>query len=112
MHLLDGRDYLGRLSPAELSRLGPEALSDAPAFIAFLRLGSQAEDPGLQRLRQQAIQLLNQVRGELSLHEQVVVPLVAGHYIVTSYLPDSGRRSQVDRGMIGEFTVQDAEPEA
>lgn len=41
-------------------------------------------------------------------NEQVVVPLVAGHYIVTSYLPDSGHRSQVDRGMIGEFTVQDA----
>ena len=53
---------------------GALTIAAAPAFIAFLRLGSQAEDPGLQRLRQQAIQLLNQVRGELSLHEQVVVP--------------------------------------
>ena len=33
-----------------------------------------AEDPGLQRLRQQAIQLLNQVRGQLTLHEQTVIP--------------------------------------
>ena len=31
-------------------------------------------DPGLQRLRRHAVQLLNQARGELTLHEQLVVP--------------------------------------
>jgi len=38
-------------------------------------------------------------------NEQVVVPLVAGHYVVTSFLPVSAGATQVDRGMIGEFTV-------
>src|SRR6187455_2616589 len=56
-------DYVGALT-----------IAAAPACIALLRPGSQSEDPGLPRLRQQAIQLLNQVRGELTLHEQVVVP--------------------------------------
>ncbi len=45
-------------------------------------------------------------------NEHVVVPLVAGHYVVTSYLPAAGGRTQVDRGMIGEFTVQNAAPTA
>jgi hypothetical protein len=31
-------------------------------------------DPGLQPLRRHATQLLNRVRGELTLHEQLVVP--------------------------------------
>jgi hypothetical protein len=53
---------------------GALTIAAAPAFIALLRPGEQAEDLGLQRLRRQAIQLLNQVRGELTLHEQVVVP--------------------------------------
>jgi hypothetical protein len=49
-------------------------IAAAPVFIALLRVRSQSEDPDLQRLRRQAVQLLNQVRGELTLHEQVVVP--------------------------------------
>lgn len=49
-------------------------IAAAPAFIALLRPGNQSEDPDLQRLRQQAIQLLNQIRSALTLHEQVVVP--------------------------------------
>jgi hypothetical protein len=53
---------------------GALMIAAAPAFIALLRPGSQSEDPDLQRLRRQAVQLLNQVRGELTLHEQVVVP--------------------------------------
>jgi len=52
-------------------RLG---IAAAPAFIALLRPGDQSQDPDLQRLRQLAIQLLNQVRGKLTLHEQIVVP--------------------------------------
>lgn len=56
-------DYMGALTIAAV-----------PAFIALLRSGNQPEDPGLRRLRQQAVQLLNQVRSELTLHEQVVVP--------------------------------------
>lgn len=53
---------------------GALTIAAAPAFIALLRPGEQAEEPDLKRLRQQAIQLLNQVRGDLTLHEQVVVP--------------------------------------
>jgi hypothetical protein len=53
---------------------GALMIAAAPAFIALVRPGSQSEDPDLQRLRRQAVQLLNQVRGELTLHEQVVVP--------------------------------------
>jgi hypothetical protein len=49
-------------------------IAAVPAFIALLRPGNQSEAPNLQRLRQQTVQLLNQVRGELKLHEQVVVP--------------------------------------
>jgi hypothetical protein len=41
-------------------------------------------------------------------NEHVVVPLVAGHYVVTSFLPVTASTTQVDRGMIGEFTVLDA----
>src|SRR2546428_7568540 len=44
------------------------------AFIALLRPGNHVEDPDLQRMRQLAIQLLNQVRSALTLHEQMVVP--------------------------------------
>src|SRR6266545_7051215 len=39
---------------------GTLTIAAAPAFIALLRPGDHAEDPDLQRLRQQAIQLLNQ----------------------------------------------------
>jgi hypothetical protein len=53
---------------------GALTIAAAPAFIARLRPGEQSEYPDLQRLRQQAIPLLNQVRSELMLHEQVVVP--------------------------------------
>ena len=53
---------------------GALTIAAAPAFIALLRPGNQSEDPDLQRLRRQAIPLLNQVRGELTLHEQIVVP--------------------------------------
>ncbi len=53
---------------------GALIIAAAPAFIALLRPGNHAEDHDLQRLRQQAIQLLNQVRSALTLHEQVVVP--------------------------------------
>jgi hypothetical protein len=49
---------------------GALTIAAAPVFIALLRPGKQAEDSGLQRLRQQAIQLLNQVRGELTLLDQ------------------------------------------
>lgn len=41
-------------------------------------------------------------------NEHVVVPLAAGHYIVSSFLPGPGGRPQVARGMLGEFTVLDA----
>src|SRR5438132_1470772 len=44
------------------------------AFIALLRQSDYPDDPGLQRLRRHAVQLLNQVRGELTLHEQLLVP--------------------------------------
>ena len=54
--------------------VGAPTIAAAPAFIALLRPGNQSEDPDLQRLRQQAIQLLTQVRSELTLHEQLVVP--------------------------------------
>ena len=63
LQALLAEDYVGALT-----------IAAAPAFIALLRPGSQSDAPNLQRLRQQAIQLLNQVRGELTLHEQVVVP--------------------------------------
>jgi hypothetical protein len=53
---------------------GVLTIAAAPAFIALLRPGDHAEDQELQRLRQQAIQLRNQVRSALTLHEQVVVP--------------------------------------
>jgi len=53
---------------------GALTIAAAPAFIALLRSGNHAEEPDLQRLRQQAIPLLNQIRSELTLHEQLVVP--------------------------------------
>ena len=63
LQALLAEDYAGALT-----------IAAAPAFIALLRPGDQSEDPDLQRLRQQAIQLLNQIRSALTLHEQVVVP--------------------------------------
>jgi len=56
-------DYVGALT-----------IAAAPAFIALLQPGNHTEDPSLQRLRDHAVQLLNQVRGKLTLHEQIVVP--------------------------------------
>jgi hypothetical protein len=53
---------------------GTLMIAAAPAFIALLRQSEDAADQGLQRLRQHAAQLLNQVRGKLTLHEQMVVP--------------------------------------
>ena len=49
-------------------------IAATPTCIALLRPGDHAEDPDLQRLRQQVVQLLNPVRGTLTLHEQIVVP--------------------------------------
>jgi hypothetical protein len=63
LQALLAEDYVGALT-----------IAAAPAFIALLRPGDHAQDPDLKRLRRQAIQLLNQVRSELTLHEQVVVP--------------------------------------
>jgi len=63
LQALLAEDYVGALT-----------IAAAPAFIALLRPGEQSEDPDLQRLRQQAIPLLNQIRSALTLHEQVVVP--------------------------------------
>jgi len=53
---------------------GALTIAAAPTFIALLRQSDHPGDPSLQRLRQHAVQLLNQVRGELTLHEQLVVP--------------------------------------
>jgi hypothetical protein len=53
---------------------GALTIAAAPAFIALLRQSDHPDDPALQRLRRHAVQLLNQVRGELTLHEQLVVP--------------------------------------
>lgn len=63
LQALLAEDYAGTLT-----------IAAAPAFIALLRPGDHTEDQELQRLRQQAVQLLNQVRGALTLHEQMVVP--------------------------------------
>jgi hypothetical protein len=63
LQALLAEDYAGALT-----------IAAAPAFIALLRQSDYPDDPGLQRLRRHAIQLLNQVRGELTLHEQLVVP--------------------------------------
>ncbi len=49
LQALLAEDYAGTLT-----------IAAAPACIALLRPGDHAEDPDLQRLRQQAIQLLNQ----------------------------------------------------
>ena len=53
---------------------GALTIAAAPAFVALLRQSNHSDDPDLQRLRRHATQLLNQVRGELTLHEQLVVP--------------------------------------
>lgn len=45
-------------------------------------------------------------------NEHVVVPLRAGHYIVTSFLPGPSGKTQVEMGMMGEFTVLDPAGEA
>src|SRR6266516_5477171 len=49
-------------------------IAAASAFIALLRRSDHPSDPNLQRLRRHAVQLLNQIRGELTLYEQLVVP--------------------------------------
>ena len=53
---------------------GALTIAAAPAFIALLRQRDHADDPNLERLRRHAVQLLNQVHGELTLYEQLVVP--------------------------------------
>ncbi len=53
---------------------GALTIAAVPAFIALLRQGNHPDEPDFQRLRRHAVQLLNQIRGELTLHEQVVVP--------------------------------------
>jgi len=53
---------------------GALTIAAAPAFIALLRQRDHPDDPNLQRLRRHAVQLLNQVHGELTLYEQLVVP--------------------------------------
>jgi len=63
LQALLAEDYAGALT-----------IAAAPAFIALLRQSDHPGEPGLQRLRRHAVQLLNQVRGELTLHEQLVVP--------------------------------------
>lgn len=63
LQALLAEDYAGALT-----------IAAAPAFIALLPPGNQSKDPDLQRLRRQAVQLLNQIRGTLTLHEQMVVP--------------------------------------
>src|SRR5438132_1431920 len=54
--------------------VGALTIAAEMAFIALLRQSDHPDDPSLQRLRRHAIQLLNGVRGELTLHEQLVVP--------------------------------------
>ncbi len=63
LQALVAEDYAGALT-----------IAAASAFIALLRQSDHSADPRLQRLRQLAVQLFNQVRGELTLHEQLVVP--------------------------------------
>jgi hypothetical protein len=63
LQALLAEDYTGTLT-----------IAAAPAFIALLRQSDHPDDPGLQRLRQLAVQLFNQVHGELTLYEQLVVP--------------------------------------
>jgi hypothetical protein len=63
LQALLGEDYVGALT-----------IVGAPAFIALLRQSDHPDDPNLQRLRRHAVQLLNGVRGELTLHEQLVAP--------------------------------------
>jgi hypothetical protein len=53
---------------------GALTIAVAPAFIAPLRQSDHPPEPDLQRLRRHAVQLLNQIRGELTLHEQLIVP--------------------------------------
>ena len=53
------------------------------AFIALLRQADHVGDPGLRWLRQLAVQLLKEVRGELTLQEQ----LVAGPLLIETPEP-------------------------
>jgi hypothetical protein len=53
---------------------GALMIAATPTCIALLRQSEYATDQGLQRLRRHAAQLLNQVRGKLTLHEQMVIP--------------------------------------
>ncbi len=54
--------------------MGALTIAATPTFIALLRHPHQPDNPNLQRLRRHTIQLLNQIRGEPTLHEQLVVP--------------------------------------
>jgi hypothetical protein len=53
---------------------GSLTIAAAPTFIALLRQSDHPGEPDLQRLRRYAVQLLNQIRGDLTLREQLVVP--------------------------------------
>jgi hypothetical protein len=59
LQALLAQDYTGALM-----------IAAAPACIALLRQSEDAADQGLQRLRRHTVQLLNQVRSELTLHER------------------------------------------
>jgi hypothetical protein len=63
LQALLAEDYAGALT-----------IAAAPTFIALLRPPYQPDNPDLQQLRRHATQLLNQIRSELTLHEQLVVP--------------------------------------
>jgi hypothetical protein len=63
LQALLAEDYAGALT-----------IAAAPAFIALPRQNNYPDDPDLQRLRRHASQLLNQIRGELTLQEQLVIP--------------------------------------
>jgi hypothetical protein len=54
--------------------VGSLTIAAGPAFIALLRQSNHPGEPDLQRLRRHAVQLLKEVRGELTLQEQLVVP--------------------------------------
>jgi hypothetical protein len=66
---------------------GALTIAAAPAFIALLRQSDHPGDPNLQRLRRYAVQLLHQIRAELTLHEQLVVPPLLVETTNTSSAP-------------------------
>ncbi|HEX9439421.1 MAG TPA: hypothetical protein VF909_07065, partial [Roseiflexaceae bacterium] len=53
---------------------GALTIAAVPAFIALLRQGNHLGELDFQRLRRHAVQLLHQIRAEVTLHEQLVVP--------------------------------------